>query len=153
MFIDTLDNILTALKSNIKQGLVDEEIFISVFDGKHPDNFDQLMNKLTIDGLVYMGEKGYKHYWGQSFVLTLKGITFIDNGGYTTLELKTKRTLETQAEKENLELQKLRSENEKLVNDLIEFPKIKSQRKWLFIIAIIELLAIIIGLILQSKGK
>ena len=153
MFIDTLDNILTALKSNIKQGLVDEEIFIAVFDGKHPDNFDQLMNKLTIDGLVDMGEKGYKHYWGQSFVLTLKGITFIDNGGYKTFELINKRTSEAQIEKENLELQKLRSENEKLVNDLVEFPKIKSQRKWLFIIAIVELLAIVVGLILQSKGK
>ena len=104
MFIDPLDSILNALKSNIKQGLVDEEIVLNAFDNKEPDNFEQLMNKLINDDLVRMGEKGYKHYWGQSYVLTLKGISFIDNGGYSGLESKNKKSIETQAEKENLEL-------------------------------------------------
>lgn len=55
--------------------------------------------------------------------------------------------------KEILENQNLRLQNEKLQNDLIEFPKIKSQRNWLFFIAIVEALAILTGIVLQATTK
>ena len=78
------------------------------------------------------------------------GLTIIKAGGIKKYLLSINEKME---EKENLELQRLRLENEKLVNDLVDFPKIKSQRNWLFIIAVIELLAILIELILQLKVK
>lgn len=78
------------------------------------------------------------------------GLTIIKHGGIKKYLLSINQKSE---EKENLELQRLRLENEKLVNDLVDFPKIKSQRNWLLIIAVVELLAILIGLILQLKGK
>lgn len=79
-----------------------------------------------------------------------KGLTIIKAGGIKKYLLSNNHKSE---EKETLELQRLRLENDKLVNDLIDFPNVKSQRNWLFVIAAVELLAILIGLILQLKGK
>lgn len=50
-------------------------------------------------------------------------------------------------EKENLEMQKLRLENEKLVDEIIDYQSIKSQRKWLFLFAAFEFIIIIFELI------
>lgn len=82
--------------------------------------------------------------------ITTKGLTINKNGGIRLYLVSIAQKLE---EKENLELQKLRSENKKLLNDLVEFRTIKSQRNWLFIISIAELLAIFAGIILQLKGQ
>ena len=59
----------------------------------------------------------------------------------------------TNYEKRNLEIQQLRSDNIRLVNENIDFPKIVKQRNVLFIIAIVELLAILLSLILKSISK
>lgn len=150
MFIDTLDNILTALKSNIKQGLAEEEIILMVFDDKEPDNLEQLMNQIENDGLVQMGEKGYKHYWGPSYVLTLKGISFIESGGYKALELKSKKASETQTEKDNLELQQLRTNVQILVDQRLDY--LKDRKRFirneyaLWIGILISLIALLISI-------
>jgi len=55
--------------------------------------------------------------------------------------------------KENLEMENLISQNQKLLEDLIELPKIKKQRNALFIFSIIETIATIITIIWLLKGK
>lgn len=57
----------------------------------------------------------------------------------------------SEQEKENLELQRLRSENMLLVEQLADFPKVKKERIILRIVAVIELLIILAGLFLQWK--
>ena len=74
-------------------------------------------------------------------LLTEKGWAFTS---FKLLKSSTK-------EKEDLELQKLRSENILLVQQLADFPKLKADRKNIFIVAIIELLIILAGLFLQWK--
>ena len=54
-------------------------------------------------------------------------------------------------EKENLEMQKLRSENQVLVNQLIDFPKVKRDRNIAIGVAIVELIVLIATLILSSQ--
>lgn len=56
-----------------------------------------------------------------------------------------------QNEKKDLELQKLRSENLKLTNELIDYEKIKQQRNILFFISVALFLTAIVTVILKLK--
>lgn len=58
---------------------------------------------------------------------------------------------ERKEEKDNLELQKLRSENLKLVNDLADYKTIKKQRNVLFGVSIISLALLILKFVLDKS--
>lgn len=134
-----IDNFLNELTSSSKGG------WFNTY-GKPTEYFlaKELMDKYRLITYRNLGSK-------MSIVdIGDNGLTIIKTGGIKKYLLSNNQKSE---EKENLELQRLRLENEKLVNELVDFPKVKSQRNWLFVIAAVELLAILIGLILQLKGK
>lgn len=136
-----VDNLLTSLR--------DEGTGTLYQLGELYDTEGQMAKNILVDNGLISFQMGYVTT-DSAIDINENGLSVLDAGG---IEMFLSKKKNTSQEKENLELQKLRSENEVLVNELIEFPKIKTQRNWLFIIAAIELLAILIGLILQWKGK
>ena len=137
-------------KSNAGYSLLYDKLFIPV--GK-----EILFNeKLKATGLVttshgHTQDRPFFHLNEEGRIMIAEYDNFINYHKIKTIQ--TQKELNAIQEKENLELQKLRSENMLLTDQLTDFPKVKSDRKALFIIAMIELLVIIVGLILQLKGK
>lgn len=111
--------------------------------------------KLINTNFVDVGETGA---YQPNFILNHAGHLMLEEYGdyikyIQTQQVKQKELSNKKEEKENLEMQKLRTENIVLLDKLTDFPNIKKERNWLRIIAIIELLAILVGLILQWKSK
>lgn len=80
------------------------------------------------------------------FTITDIGIDVTNQGGILAyLQLNSEKN----TEKENLEMQNLKTENILLTDQLFDLQKMKRQRNLLFIVAIVELAAILIGLFLQ----
>ena len=65
---------------------------------------------------------------------------------------KRKREKELQAEKQNLEMQKLRAEVESITNVLFDYDTTKFRAKWGFYGAIATVILTAIGILIQAKG-
>ena len=85
----------------------------------------------------------HKYEGGQINIINQAGI---DAYNYQTkIRAKEDTNKEISVEKLNLEMQKLRSENIKLADELTDFPKIRRQRNIAFFIAIIGILLTLIS--------
>ena len=137
-------------KSNAGYSLLYDKLFI-------PEGKEILFNKkLTSTELVTTSpgltqNRPFFHLNEEERLIIAEHGNFLN---YNKIQTAQNQKLQSAIEeRENLDLENLRSQNALLQSQLVDFPKIKSNRNAFFIIAVIELLVIIAGIILQLKGK
>jgi hypothetical protein len=81
------------------------------------------------------------------------GIEFKESGGYAALTIRRADLAQKAEEKDNLELQKLRSDVILITNQLVDYKKVKSNANCAIIIAAISALATIAQAIVQALSK
>lgn len=136
-------------KSNNGYSLLYDRLFI-------PDGKEILFDKKLLDTKFVRTSSGktgfpFFHFTEEGKIMLAQYGNFLN---YHKIQTAQNQKLQSVIEeRENLDLENLRSQNALLLSQLVDFPKIKSNRNALFIIAMIELLVIIAGIILQLKGK
>lgn len=131
------EGLFEAKEESVPIEIRSEFLYFGLDKDRFPDSLIVRLHNLSIYGLV--NEK-YSNRWE------------ITDAGKYKLE-QVKKEVAQSDERKNLEVQKLRSENIKLVNELVDYNKIKIQRNVLFIISIISASLLLLKLIVEWQKQ
>jgi len=151
MTAQLLDEILVYFNS-------DQSMTFSPFNIKHlfevpeRDFYNSIIQLHQEDYLFKLSSGNLSTPENGVYRISPKGILFIMSGGYSAALRSREMINEKIEEKENLELQKLRTEVSLITNQLVDYDKVKKTSQNANWIAILAIIVSLLAIVLELKG-